>query len=101
MFFNFFSRSKIPTQISVKVFDQKGIVYQGDAKAVATFNELGEISLLPGHTNFISIIKDKLTLFLAGKEKKEISFATGVMRSFDYGLEIYLGISLKEGSASG
>lgn len=79
--------------ISVIIRNRKGIVLEEEVKAVTSFNEKGVFDVLPEHANFISIIKDNLTIHKKGGEKKEIKINQGILKVYENEINIYLDIS--------
>ena len=82
----------MPTpSIHVVVKDKNGISNEGDYAAVSSYNEVGLFDVLPLHTNFISLIKNKLILH-KGTDDKEIKVGTGLMYVAQGKVNIYLGL---------
>lgn len=96
MFLDLFkqTKEKIPTSLDVLVFDHKEKQFAGEVDSIKAQNEKGPLSLLPGHTNFISIIKDELVLNTSGGQTKNFTFETGILRCFNSKIDVYLGIEL-------
>lgn len=65
---------------SVKIVSPKKTIYAGKAKAVSAENEKGGFDILPLHSNFISIIYNKIKVYLPNNSTKEISFKKGVLK---------------------
>jgi F0F1-type ATP synthase epsilon subunit len=97
MLFNFFKRTenKIPDTIEVVVYVYKQKQFSSSADSIETNNDDGLLSLLPGHTNFISIIKDNLKINIKGSDTKSFTFEKGILRCFASKVEVYLGIELE------
>ncbi len=85
-------KKKLAKEINVLVKNADAIVYQGPAKYITTMNNFGNFDVYPGHANFISIIRDKITVILPDGGKNEIPIDYGVIRVFDDQVDAYLGI---------
>jgi F0F1-type ATP synthase epsilon subunit len=66
--------------------------YQGKAAAVSSENKVGKFDILPGHTNFISLIFNKLTVQTLAKEKIEYNFKRGVLEVSEDQVKVFLGL---------
>ncbi len=82
----------MPDSIKVQIFSLKGQVYNGEVKAISSYNNKGSFDILPKHANFISIITKKLILHLNNGEKKEIPLDLGVLKHLQDKTKIYLGM---------
>ncbi len=78
----------------LKITDPKGLVFGGNVKAISSYNSAGDFDVLAYHTNFISIIKNKLILHLPDKTKKNIPLNVGILRCYNNIVDIYLGIEV-------
>ena len=86
-----FSKEK---EFYLKVTNPEGLVFGGNVKAISSSNSAGDFDVLAYHTNFISIIKNKLVLHLPDKTEKEIPLDTGILRCYNNIVDIYLGIEV-------
>ena len=89
----------IPEEFQLKIFDENGVIYDEMVTAVSAENETGPLSILSGHTNFISTIKGSLTeemLFAYKKDGSTRGFMleSGVIKIFENSVEIYLVLDL-------
>jgi len=66
--------------------------FQGTAVAVSSENKIGKFDILPEHTNFISLIFDKLTIQTPDKRKIDYTFKRGVLEVSDNLVKVFLGI---------
>jgi F0F1-type ATP synthase epsilon subunit len=80
------------TLIKVKVRDTGDIVFEGDVDRITSFNEMGQFDIYPGHANFISIIRKKLSFYVRGKKLKDIDFTQAVLKVKRDVCDIFLGI---------
>lgn len=80
--------------LDVKIFwspTTKQETFKGKAKAISGKNRLGNFDILPGHTNFISLIFEELKVYTP---EKEISFKfnRGVLETSENQVKIFLGL---------
>ena len=80
----------IPT-IHAIIKDKNGIVAEDNFTAVSSYNEVGLFDVLPMHTNFISLIKNKIITH-KGEESKEIKVGTGLLQVVGSQIHIFLGL---------
>lgn len=66
--------------------------FAGPAKAVTCVNEKGRFDVLSQHANFISTIKDKVTIHLPEGGVKEFNFENGVIQVASDNVVLYLGV---------
>lgn len=88
---NNISNQSIP-KLSVTVRDREGALFQGEAEAVSSFNETGPFDVLPLHANFISLIRNSITLIIPNSAPKEIALNSGVLKVRENKVEVYVGI---------
>ena len=72
--------------------DRNNLLFQGSVKAVSSLNDKGLFDVLPQHANFITLIKEFVTVHLPGKQEKRIEVESGVLKVRDNNVEVYLGI---------
>ena len=82
-------------ELSVEVFwspyvGQEG--FQGAAAAISSENKIGKFDILPEHTNFISLIFNKLTVHLPNKKRIDYSFNRGVLEVSENLVKVFLGL---------
>ncbi len=78
--------------ISVSIYGPDSIEYQGKVSALTSVNDKGTFDILPLHSNFITVIKNKLILYESTGNKKEISLTQGVLKAVKNQVSIFLGI---------
>lgn len=72
--------------------DKETVLYEGKAKALTSRNEQGIFDVLPQHTQFISIIKEFITIVKEDGTSQKIDIDTGIAHVFQNDVKIYLGI---------
>lgn len=83
----------IPTQtLYVVIRDRSGVLFEGRADSVSSYNDTGDFDIMPFHANFISIIKNNIVLRLKGGLIKTIPLKIGILKVSHNKVDIYLGI---------
>lgn len=77
--------------IHIIVKNKNGIIMEDDVFAISSYNQIGIFDVLPLHTNFISLIRKKLTIH-KGHENKDIDIGVGLLRVIQNQVHIYLGL---------
>ncbi len=91
------NEKKLPAQsipsnkLQVTIISADENVFDGSIKTLTSVNKDGEFDILPLHTNFITLIKDKITLYKESKEKKELTITNGVLKVAENKVDIILG----------
>lgn len=78
--------------LQFKILTPSKTLYRGPARAVSSVNETGPFSILPGHTNFISLIRQYVVLQLPDRSSKRFSITQGVLYCRRDQVAIYTGI---------
>ena len=82
--------------LEVKVFSTPVIgkeFFEGKVKTVSSKNRLGDFDILPGHTNFITIILESLTIHTFSPEKKiNYQFGRGILEVSKDKVNVFLGL---------
>ncbi len=81
--------------LEVKIFCSpiiKKEPFNGTAEAVSSQNKLGKFDILPGHTNFITLIFDSLTVHFPHKKKLTYQFERGVLEVNENKVNVFLGL---------
>ena len=79
--------------LSVRVITPDATLFDGTAEAVLSVNDEGDFTILPGHTNFISLIKERVIVQLADGISKTIPVELGILRSKDDTIEVFTGLA--------
>ena len=77
-----------PLEIVIRRRDK--LVYQGQAYAITSVNQKGTFDILAEHANFITVIKDYLTIHKLDKTEQKIELTNGVIHSADNKITAYL-----------
>lgn len=78
--------------LQVVIRDRKGVAWEGEAIVVSSINSVGPFDVLPQHSNFISIIKNRIVVTKPDKSKQEFNVGSGVMQVRENKVMIYLGV---------
>ncbi len=73
-------KEQIPESIHVMVRNRRQVLFEDDVKAVTSRNDTGLFDVLPEHSNFISVIKEKILLHKKSGEQYEIVVQNGIMK---------------------
>lgn len=79
-------------RLFVRVRDINSIIFEGYVKALTSINDRGLFDILPFHTNFISIIKEKIIIHKEDGTKQEIPIDAGVLKQLNNTVQVFLGI---------
>lgn len=78
---------------NLKVASREGVIFNGQAASITSYNEKGTFDVLASHTNFISLVKKGITIReKEDSEEKEILFNNALMRVRDSNVEVYIGV---------
>lgn len=78
--------------IDVVIRDRNGIVWQGQVRALSSYNIKGAFDVLPMHANFITLLKNRLVLHRTDGAKEEIQVDNGVMRAVENKVQVFVGV---------
>lgn len=76
--------------LSVTIRSREKIIFTGDAPSLSSVNERGLFDILPGHENFISVVKEKVILH---GSNKEFPFTTGILQVEENKVSVYIGLT--------
>ena len=83
---------KTDQKLFVVVRSRKGRLFEGEVRAITSYNDAGEFDILPLHENFISIIKKYLKIFPETGNEINIPLQIGVLKVKSGKADIYVGI---------
>jgi F0F1-type ATP synthase epsilon subunit len=79
-------------KIRLLVMDREAVLFDDEVETVSSTNEKGVFDVLEEHTNFISLIRDTLTVHLKNGEVTEIPVVDAIMRVYDDGVYVFMGL---------
>lgn len=68
------------------------MVFEGEAYAVSSTNDIGPFDILFNHANFVAKIRDKITIHHDKNTKKVFDITTGIISAKENFVEVFLGI---------
>ena len=80
--------------LKVLVRDREGVKFNGGAVAVSSVNAAGPFDVLPGHTNFISLIRKRVSVTGPEGKKTEFNLESGVIQVLKDQVNVYLGVEM-------
>ncbi len=81
-----------PALLKISIKNTEEVLFEGEAERISSFNEMGRFDVLPLHANFISMIKQELTLFMHHQKIKEMKIDQAIMKVKKDIVHIFLGI---------
>ncbi|SRR5260221_1840700 len=78
--------------INVQVRDAENILFEGEVDRISSFNEVGRFDVFSMHANFISIIRQELSLYKNNEKLKELKIEQAVLKVKQDTVHIFLGI---------
>lgn len=88
--------SSIPKTFVLRILSPSQVLYVGKVHAIASSNAYGPFDILPGHTNFISIIFKRLIIYPEQGDSQEFALDTGILRFVNNTSDLYLGIEVTQ-----
>lgn len=83
----------LSSKFAVEIISPKEVLYKGDVRALSLYNDFGPFDIIERHTNFISVITDKIIIHDLQESKKEIAIEQGIVRVSETGVEIFVGFN--------
>lgn len=92
--------TEISEEFNLKVYNQNGIIFDEPVVAISAENEVGPLSILSGHSNFITLIDgsvtdEKLFAYFKDGSKKGFLLESGVIKSYNNEVEVFLVLDLQ------
>ena len=82
------------SSIKITIRAYNGIIYTGEAVSVSSRNEKGPFDILPGHINFITMVKESLVVRKADKTEESFEIkGEGVLHVYLGEVFVFLGVS--------
>ncbi len=78
----------------VIIRDTENKIFEGDCERISSFNEVGPFDIYPMHANFISILRQELSLYMNQKVIKQLQFEQAVLKVKQDLVHIFLGIEV-------
>jgi len=78
--------------LNLTVRNREKVIFSGQVSALTSENDKGIFDVLSQHSNFISIIKNQITIYNTDGTLQKIQLTTGVMQITGNIINIFLGI---------
>ena len=78
--------------LSVTIKRPERVEFLGKATAVTSLNMRGQFDVLPYHANFITLIKEKVTIHLENKEPVSYTLQSGIIKVANDTVTVLIGI---------
>jgi F0F1-type ATP synthase epsilon subunit len=85
-------------KIHVMVRNRRQLLFDEDVKAITSKNDTGIFDILPEHSNFISVLKESITLHKMDGTEQVIPLQNGVIKVKDSGIKCYIDLLTSEGN---
>ncbi len=84
---------KVPKsgRIAVEVRSRDKLFFDGEALGISGFDARGQFDVLPRHSNMVSVIREKIILYLKDGGVQEIPVSSGVMQVVGGKVRVFLG----------
>lgn len=79
-------------KLYLKIFTRQGILFDSEIASLSSTNVDGKFDVLRQHAQFISIIKEKITIRLLNGTVQEVPVDNAVMRVKGEQAQVFLGI---------
>jgi len=81
--------------LAVTVRNRDTLLFEGKALAVSSYDAAGPFDVLPRHTNFISVLKNMLTIVTENGRRIHLPVERGVLKVSSNRVEVYIGFGDK------
>lgn len=78
--------------LHVFIRNRDTVLINEDVLSLTSVNEKGIFDILPLHSNFISLVEQKVTLTRMDGSKEEVVVSNGILRVIENRVEIYIGV---------
>ena len=84
--------SDISKVLHVFIRNREKVLFDEDVQSISSRNEKGIFDILPLHSNFISLVEQRLILQRIDGTKNEIQVSNGILRVIENRVEVYIGV---------
>lgn len=78
--------------IDLIIRNRNAILYSNSVESVSSNNDIGKFDVLPGHANFISVIKDKLAIRTKNETEEFALRGQAIMKVINNNAYVYVGV---------
>lgn len=90
-------------KMKVKIMNMEKVLYEGEAISLTSNNDVDTFDILPGHINFITIVKNNIKVKTNDNKELKFDIEYGVLLCDNYSVNVYIGmdsaVSQNAGSA--
>jgi F0F1-type ATP synthase epsilon subunit len=79
-------------QLFLIIRNREQVLFEGEIKALSSLSDKGIFDILPEHENFISVIKERLTIHKLDGTNTEMELTYGIVKVYMNKVWVYLGI---------
>lgn len=82
---------EVTKSLYLKIVDPEKTIFEGNITSLTSTNEVGKFDVLENHSNFISVIKEILTVKI-GNDTREFKLTDGVMKIKENKIYVYVNL---------
>ena len=79
-------------KLQVKISDREKVLFEGEAFAVSSKNEIGVFDILGEHANFVSTVAEYVVVHKNADNKVKFDMDRGILRVKENIVEVFAGI---------
>ena len=72
--------------------DRETVLLNEDVQSISSVNEKGIFDILPLHSNFISLVEQRVRIVRQDGTIQEVAVSNGILRVIENRVEIYIGV---------
>lgn len=77
-------------KLDVFVMTGDSVIFNDEAVSVSSRNDNGRFDILPFHANFISLIKEFVSIQRTAENKKDFVIKSGILRVYENKVQIFV-----------
>ena len=80
------------SKLILTVLTRRGVIFDQEVESITSYNDTGRFDVLPEHSQFISIVKNKIVARLKDGRDQQIPVDNAIMRVKGVKVEVFLGV---------
>jgi F0F1-type ATP synthase epsilon subunit len=80
------------TLLHLRLRNRDKVIFDHDIKSLSSYNQTGLFDILPTHSNFITLVKYKITIVNLNGQKIEYPINSAILRVIRNKIDIFLGL---------
>lgn len=80
------------SHLYIRIRNRERIIFEGEVKALSSYNDKGNFDILGKHANFICLIKNFITIHKLDGTKEEIKIDNGLIQVVANQVLVFIGI---------